>query len=215
MKTGAHKTFGLFMPLCSKITMISGKRMALLCENLYFLFSPSFFNLFFTYVEGLQGGDLCATTDDIPRRSAMAACFSLRWLLQVVIACFWPHRHVDSIFHYARVHVEATMRRPWILPRRASTLELRKISNNPAQAIRPATEETGAVQFRRSEPTGSTAPIRTARTPWVAPNPLLITSVGTLNGVSRTVRITAKGYPWAVSTPSTPSITSVSGMAQP
>jgi len=101
----------------------------------------------------------------------------------VVIAMLLAGIATLTVSHYARVHVEADYAATLDLAEAGVNFELRKSAITPLKPIRPATEENGvAVQFRRRNLRVYCANTD-GTTPWVAPNLLLITSVGTLNGV--------------------------------
>ena len=92
---------------------------------------------------------------------------------------------------YARTQANVDYEAALPLAEAGINYELRKISLSTSNADQTATSYpcgSGSFSVACSNKDGTT--------PWVAPNPLYITSVGTIDGVSRTVRISAKGYDW-------------------
>jgi Tfp pilus assembly protein PilX len=98
-----------------------------------------------------------------------------------------------TVSHFARARTEKDYEAALGLAEAGVNYELRKLSANTSSADQGGSSSTyslgsGTYTVYCSNKDGSA--------PWIVPNPLYVTSSGTVNGVTRTVRISAKGYDW-------------------
>jgi len=101
-----------------------------------------------------------------------------------------------TLSHYARAKTEADYDGSLALAEAGINYELRKLSANANSgdqivagvALGSHTLGPGSFSVYCSNKDGTT--------PWIVPNPLYVNSLGTINGVSRMVRVSAKGFAW-------------------
>jgi Tfp pilus assembly protein PilX len=100
------------------------------------------------------------------------------------------------VSHYARSRTESDYAAALNLAEAGANFEFRKISQNPAAAD----------QVSPSAPSGATYSLgsgtftvycanRDGSTPWSIPGKLIVVATGTVNGASRTLQVSAKGFP--------------------
>jgi Tfp pilus assembly protein PilX len=97
-----------------------------------------------------------------------------------------------TVSYYARSRVESDYAATLGIAEAGVNYELNKISLDISKADLVAANST----YNFGSGTFNVTCTNKDGTSWIAPNPLYVTSTSTLNGVSRTVRISAKGYPW-------------------
>ena len=111
----------------------------------------------------------------------------------VVIAMLLAGMASISVSHYGRALAESDYAAALDLAEAGVNFEFRKISTNPA-TVDQRTNGNGITYSLGSATFTVYCTNKDGSTPWAAPNPLYVVSVGTRNGVSRTVRVSAKGY---------------------
>ena len=122
----------------------------------------------------------------------------------VVISLIMAGVTTLSVSHYTRVRTESDYAGALDAAEAGANYEINKISNNIANVDQQ--NATGNPGHSYTTSAGSFSVYVTQRnassetTPWAAPNNLWIYSTGTVNGVSRTVKLAVRGFTGAPST---------------
>ena len=107
-----------------------------------------------------------------------------------------------TVSHYNLATVESSYINALNIAEAGVNYEMRKISRDVTTADQAGmSTPRGAVYSFGGGTFRVYCANRDGTTPWVSPNPLYIYSVGTINGVSRTVRVAAKGNSSGISLP--------------
>ncbi len=100
-----------------------------------------------------------------------------------------------SVGYYTRGKTEADYEAALALAEAGANYEFQKISANTANADQASVAHPTGVSYSVGAGTFTVfCSNKDGSTPWVAPNNLYVNSVGTVNSVSRTIRISGKGY---------------------
>src|SRR5579871_4828215 len=106
-----------------------------------------------------------------------------------------------TVSHYSRSRTESDYSNALAVAEAGINYELNKISVTPTGADQSASPYTQSLLDNYSQAAGSFTVYVTPRTgvtvgsgTWTSPNDLFIFSTGTVNGISRTVRVGAKSY---------------------
>ena len=98
-----------------------------------------------------------------------------------------------SVSFYARAKTESDYESALSLAEAGANYEFRKISSNAANADQKS-GGTGVTYSLGNGTFNVYCSNKDGSTPWVAPANMVITTIGTINGVSRTLQITGKAY---------------------
>ncbi len=98
-----------------------------------------------------------------------------------------------SVSFYARAKTEADYEKALALAEAGANYEFRKISSDTSTADQ-RTNGTGVTYSLGGGAFNVYCSNKDGSAPWVAPADMYVTSVGTINGVSRTVRVSGMGY---------------------
>jgi len=115
-------------------------------------------------------------------------------VFSVIIAFLLAGIGTFTVSHLSRESTEASYTSALDIAEAGVDYELRKISSNPSNADQYNATTQSGVTYTLGNGTYTVFCENTdGTTPWVAPNDMYLFSTGTLNGVSRTVRVAVKG----------------------
>ena len=129
------------------------------------------------------------------RRQRRGGILITALVFSVVIAFLLAGIGTFTVSHLSRESTEASYTGALDIAEAGVNYELRKISSNASNADQySSTTQSGATYSLGSGSYTVYCENTDGSTPWVAPNPLYIICTGTLNGVSRSIKVMCEGF---------------------